>query len=114
MIRLFRLAFWFAAGFAFAMAIAPHPPELPVSDKIQHMTAFAVLTLLGCIAYPNWPRIRLIAGLIGFGGLIEIVQMVPALHRDSQWSDWFADIAAVLVALVIATITHRVRITRSD
>lgn len=99
-----RLLFWTAMLFAFVMAILPHPPELPgePSDKIQHMAAFATLGLLGAWAYARAALLQLLAGLSLFGALIEVVQAIPALHRDSDVKDWVADtLACGLVLLLV-------------
>ena len=100
--RAAGLLFWAAAVFAFVMAILPHPPEVPgePSDKIQHITAFATLALLGSFAYPAATLIRMLASLSLFGALIEVVQGIPALHRDSDVLDWIADTIAVIVVLM--------------
>ena len=66
MSRLLRIAFWAAALFAFVMATLPAPPNLPVSDKLQHMTAFFVIALLGCAAFPRLSRFKLLLALIAF------------------------------------------------
>ena len=97
--KFFLLAFWLAASFAFVMATLPHPPAIPgqPSDKIQHVLAFTVLAALAFAAWP-WKRwLLIVVGLSAFGALIEIVQLIPALHRDGDWIDWLADTAAVLV-----------------
>ena len=109
-----RIAFWAAAVFAFVMAVLPQPVELPASDKVQHMAAFFTIGLLGCVAYPRLSRGKLLLALVAFGGLIELVQIIPALHRDSQWSDWMADIAAAIGALVVVFVGERFRSARSD
>jgi VanZ family protein len=99
-----RLLFWAAALFAFVMAVLPHPPELPgePSDKIQHAAAFATLGVLGAWAYAGAALLQLLAGLSLFGAFIEVVQAIPALHRDSDIKDWIADtLAAGLVLLLI-------------
>src|ERR1700754_1522704 len=101
--RLFQLAFFLAVACAFVMATLPKPPILPGNpqDKIQHITAFVVLTVL---AIPAFPRVRLpyiVIGLSAFGALIEIVQAIPALHRDSDWRDWLADTVAILGAMLV-------------
>src|SRR3954451_10973604 len=100
-----RALFWAAATFAFAMAILPHPPELPgnPSDKLQHIAAFATLSVLGAWAYVDASLPRLLAGLSLFGAVIELVQAIPALHRDSDVKDWIADtLACGLVLLLIS------------
>ena len=98
-----RVLFWAAALFAFVMAVLPHPPEVPgnPSDKVQHVAAFATLALLGVWAYPSLARTKLLVRLSLFGAAIEIIQAIPALHRDSDVLDWLADTAAVLVVLVL-------------
>ena len=100
--RALRVIFWGAVCFAFVMAIVPHPPQLPgePNDKVQHVVAFATLAVLGSFAYFAAPITRLLVGLSAFGALIEVVQAIPALHRDSDVIDWIADTAAVLVVLM--------------
>jgi len=83
------------------MAAMPHPPEVPgePNDKIEHIVAFATLTLLATFAYPRTALLRVFAGLSLFGALIELVQAIPALQRDSDIKDWIADTVAVAVVL---------------
>jgi VanZ family protein len=98
-----RALFWAAACFAFAMAVVPHPPQIPgePNDKVQHIAAFATLAWLGSFAYPRTALVRLLAGLSLFGAFIEVVQAIPALHRDSDVLDWLADTVAVVVVLLL-------------
>ena len=98
-----RILFWTATGFAFVMAVIPHPPQLPgePNDKIQHIAAFATLSVLGAWAYARAPLLRMAIGLSLFGALIEIVQAIPALHRDSDVLDWIADTAACVAVLLL-------------
>ena len=81
------------------MALIPHPVEFPghPNDKIQHMIAFATLGVLGSVAYPTMRRVRLIIGLSLFGALIEVLQAIPRLHRDSDPLDWIADTLACVI-----------------
>ena len=101
--RTARSLFWLAACFAFVMAILPHPPQVPgePSDKVQHIVAFSTLALLATFAYPQSKLLSLLARLSLFGAVIEIVQAIPALHRDSDIVDWLADTAAVAAVLLI-------------
>jgi VanZ family protein len=115
MTSLLRLAFWAAVLFAFTMAELPQPMiELSSSDKVQHMAAFFVITALGCTAYRGLSRIKLMLAMIAFGALIELVQMVPELHRDAEWSDWAADILSVLAALAVAHLVESRRAARAE
>ena len=111
-LTLLRLAFWGAALFAFVMAVLPHPPSIPgaPSDKVQHIAAFLLLGALASAAYSRTSPLVLGAGLSLFGAFIEIVQAVPALHRDSDPVDWLADTAAAALVLVLI---HRFRARRS-
>jgi VanZ family protein len=101
--RSARALFWAAACFAFVMAVLPHPPQVPgePNDKVQHIVAFATLSLLGSFAYPRTALLRLLAGLSLFGAFIEVVQAIPVLHRDTDVLDWLADTVAVVVMLLI-------------
>ena len=115
-VSLRRLLFWGAALFAFVMAVLPHPPELPgaPSDKIQHIAAFATLGVLAAWAYTQSPLLQLLAGLSLFGALIEIVQAIPVLHRDSDVIDWIADTAACGIVLAGAAWFRKRRTDRVD
>ena len=98
-----RVAFWAGAAFALIMALLPHPPQLPgePSDKLQHIAAFLTLGALGSLAYPRANPLHLGAGLSLFGAIIEILQLIPALHRDGDPLDWAADTAAVALIIVL-------------
>ncbi len=107
-----RTAFWAAALFAFVMAVLPHPPEVPghPNDKIQHVIAFATLALLGSFAYPRTALTKLLIRLSFFGALIEVVQAIPALHRDSDFFDWLADTIAAATVLLLVYWSRRARV----
>jgi hypothetical protein len=98
-----RLAFWLALIVALVMALLPKPPALPTqaTDKVQHIVAFAALTSLAALGFP-WLRLRVIFVWMATLGLaIEVLQMIPMLHRDAQASDWLADCAATAVTLLL-------------
>jgi len=100
-ILIMRFVFFGAVLFAVIMASLPQPPQIPgqPSDKVQHVIAFAVLTLLARLAYPATNRWRLFVSLAAFGALIEAVQAIPVLHRDPSLLDWLADCGAVAITM---------------
>ena len=101
--RLLRLAFWLALAVTLVMALLPNPPALPVqaNDKVQHMAAFAALTFLAALGFPSL-RLRVIfVWMAALGLAIEVLQMIPILHRDAQAADWLADCAATATTLLL-------------
>ena len=109
--RALYAAFWTALLFAFVMAVLPQPPKLPgaPTDKVLHIVAFLTLSALAATAYPRVGLVRIAVWLSAFGALIEIVQAVPALHRDADVVDWLVDTAAVAVALGVVWLFRRKR-----
>ena len=106
-----RLAFWAAVAFTLVMAILPKPPVLPGApeDKVQHILAFTTLAALSTVAYSRVSAPRMLLGFAAFGALIEIVQMIPILHRDAELLDWIADVAAVLTVFLAVGTWRRLR-----
>lgn len=98
-----QCGFWACLIGAVTLAVLPHPPHLPfeLGDKIQHMAAFATLTLGAAFAWPQAPRMRILERLSFVGALIEVVQSIPQLHRDCDIRDWVADTAAIAAVLLI-------------
>lgn len=101
--RSARIAFWVAVIVSYIAAIVPTPasPDPTGWDKANHMLAFLTMAVL---AGPAYPRVRiavLAAGLVAFGALIEITQMIPSLGRDAELADWIVDSAAVCAGLAI-------------
>ena len=99
---LLRILFWSAAIFAFVVAVLPYPPPLGhVSDKIQHIAAFATLTVLAVAAHPRAELLRIAERLILLGAVIEVVQSIPALHRDCDIKDLLTDCLAIGVVMAV-------------
>jgi len=98
-----RLVFWLALAVTLVMALLPNPPAVPkqATDKVQHVAAFAALTFLAALGFQGL-RLRVIfVAMAALGMAIEVLQMIPALHRDAQASDWLADCAATAAALLL-------------
>jgi len=98
-----RLAFWLALAVTIVMALLPNPPALPMqaTDKVQHMAAFAALTFLAALGFPSLRLLVIFVWMAALGLAIEVLQMIPILHRDAQVADWLADCAATLATLLL-------------
>jgi hypothetical protein len=110
--RLAIVLFWCALVFSVVMALLPHPPELAadkMGDKFHHMLAFAVMTGLAMLAWPQAERLRIIERLSFLGALIEVAQAIPVLQRDCDIRDWVADTLSILVVASIFWLIERKR-----
>jgi len=99
---LTRFAFFFAALAILAMANLPDPPQIPgeLSDKAQHMLAFAVLSALARAAWPATAAWKILVLLAAFGAIVELLQAAAGLGRDPSMADWLADVAAIALVLI--------------
>jgi hypothetical protein len=89
------------------MAFQPHPPKLPVDswgDKFEHSLAFVTLTIRSVASFPAAKLFRVGERLSFLGALIEVVQSIPALHRDCDIVDWLTDTAAIAVVLIVVSL----------
>lgn len=108
--RLFLAALIAASIFTLFMALVPKPPALlwaNANDKVQHMLAFATLTLLASAAFRGERSRAIGIAMALFGGAIELLQMIPAFHRDAELSDWLADCVAIIAALGLSALVRR-------
>jgi len=87
-------------------ALLPQPPSVlaEAGDKVRHMLAFAVLTLLAVGYFGVGHFARIFLALATFGGMIEVMQLAPSLQRSAEWFDWAADCCAVLSALLLCRV----------
>lgn len=93
-----RLAFLGASVVIFAIALLPAQFENPAlfgEDKLKHMGAFLVLTLLVRASWPSWPRWRLALGLAAFGAGIELAQGLSGWGRTASLADLIADLIGI-------------------
>ena len=99
--RRLKLVLYLAAAFALVTAVLPHPPRMPgdPSDKMMHVLAFLVLGSLAAAAYPRRSIVWLTLALAFYGATIELIQAIPALHRDSEIAEFAADVIAGLLAV---------------
>lgn len=98
---LWQLAFWLATGTVFALSVTP-VDQLPPQwfdwwDKAQHALGFAILSVLGLLAYP-FRASRLTVRLLAFGVLIECAQAAMG-WRHGDVLDWIADAVGVVAVM---------------
>ena len=77
-----RLTFWVAALVVLYFALAPVPEREPLTgwDKANHVVSFGALAVLGLLGWASRARLVL-AGLIGYGVLIEMLQLATVDHH---------------------------------
>ena len=87
-----RWTFWTAALIVGVLSLAPAlPRDLPDTgwDKSNHLLAFALLGVLGRVAYRG-RAVAVLVGLLAYGAAIEVLQsFVPT--RQAEWADLLAD-----------------------
>ncbi|MDR6787090.1 hypothetical protein J2Y58_000428 [Sphingomonas sp. BE138] len=98
-----------ATVFAVGMALIPRPIQMEVGDKWQHMAAFGTLTLLSVLAFPSASLLRIGERLSFLGAMIEVLQSIPALHRDCDIMDWVADTTIIVGVLVVVRVGREMR-----
>jgi VanZ family protein len=92
------------------LAFAPVAPSDTVAhiDKLSHVFAFTVLTVVACWAWaPSGRRLVAVAlALMAYGAFIELVQMqLPS--REASWIDWAADALGIVLGWGLALGTRR-------
>ena len=81
-------------------------PNVRMWDKLEHAIAWAVLAGTGLLLWPRrlW---EIGAFSVALGALVEVLQGLPAIHRDSDWRDWVADCLGVAVAILVWRLIRR-------
>ena len=89
-------------------AFSPPAAHLPAFswDKADHFCAFFALTCAAVVAFPRAPLawVALWASVSGAG--IELIQALPALHRDCDAWDWVADNAGIGAVMGVIGAAH--------
>ena len=101
--------FWLIGGWVSVIAalivceLPARYVEIPnLSDKVEHATGFALLTLWFCGIYPRLRYWRIAIYFLLFGILIEILQAVINVGRHAEVLDVCADAAGVVIGALIA------------
>ncbi len=100
-----KLIDWLAIGWLLVityLSLAPLPefPELPASDKIHHIAAYALLAVLATVHRRTYLTIFVVViCIVVYGGLIEWFQ--PLVNRHGELADFVANCAGVLLGVGI-------------
>lgn len=89
------------------IAFNPHTRSLPSTgwDKLNHLLAFTALGLAAWWAYPT-ARWSALGALLGFGVLIELVQLGIPGHT-AEAADVLADVLGLASAVLSARVMRR-------
>jgi len=105
--RIFKILFFIALTVVFILAIVQNDHvslDYEYADKIKHMSAFFMLSLLLNRASSSLKsRIRNMLALLLFGIFIEVVQLYFP-HRESSVADVVADFAGIVLFQVTYSI----------
>lgn len=100
---------WFCVGLAIALVVAVvclvpggKLPEVRVSDKTEHVAAFAMLAFWFGSILVRRDLFWLALALLLFGGAIELAQGAMRMGRDADIHDLFADAVGIVLGLALA------------
>jgi VanZ family protein len=105
-LRLMPYFFWTLVAIVsmfMLVELAPKENGLKYLDKIQHTLIFLILSISGYLAFKQkiW---GITLGLTIFGAIIEVLQATFTTTRTGDVYDWLADIAGILISLMIISI----------
>lgn len=85
----------------FALADISGQPLSGYDDSLLHFLAFAAMTLLAVTAYPRAPLAHLLLAFGLLAGVTELLQFLPGVKRQPDWSDFGFDILGIDCALIV-------------
>jgi VanZ family protein len=111
LILLFRILFFIALIGIFTLAVLPDynalPPIVSMSDKLNHASAFSLLSILYILSYSYYSLKKVVLTLLGYGILIEVTQaFLPT--RSSSIEDIVADLVGILLGIFLLKIVHSI------
>lgn len=104
---ILRIAAWICLGFVALVSVAPLAlrPQIFAEPNIERLGAFALLSLLFCLSYPQ----RLVAMtflMISTAALLELAQTFT-VDRHGRLSDMVVKMAGALLGVVVARVMIR-------
>jgi len=110
-IRKFLFFACLAAVTVVSLLPAASLPDPGISDKLSHVVAYGVLSLLGLAAYPppgGPPGARMVIGLICYGALMEPLQTLSP-GRTMDGADILANGVGVLAGTLCSLAAAAIR-----
>jgi VanZ family protein len=110
MATLLPVASWACVGLITILSLLPHDIAAEVRTgllgQIEHVIAYAGTAALFVLAYPNRARSVIVAGLAGYGGILELAQnFVP--DRSPEMIGALANAAGALLGTVVGAAVVR-------
>ena len=107
--HLIRVA---AGSAAIVIAVASLSPQSPTietgfGDKLDHLAAYSVLSLLVALGWSGRVAPGVIVGVaVGFGGLLELLQTFSP-GRQADWADFAVNSVGAVTGLALAMLVRR-------
>ena len=110
--RFMPLIFWLLIALVSILMLIELQPKndgIPYIDKVEHTFVFILLSITGCLAYVQKKQ-WVYAGLIALGALYELLQALFTTTRQASVYDWLADIAGIMLTVMISNLLYAKRI----
>jgi VanZ family protein len=108
-LRFVPILFWLLLITITLFMLVELPTKLggwPYWDKVQHASVFMVLTLIATLVFRQ-KNILVAIGLISYGAATELLQSWFTVTRLASINDWLADIAGVMIGLLIFALVKK-------
>jgi VanZ family protein len=107
--HLIRVAAGSAAIVIAAASLSPQSPAIQTGfgDKLDHLAAYSVLSLLVALGWSGRFAPGVIVGAaVGFGGLLELLQHFSP-GRQADWADFAVNSVGAVTGLALAMLVRR-------
>ena len=110
-VKAARLVAWLLMSSIVILSVVPPGlrPETALPHSAEHFGIFFATGAAFMFGYNRY-KFQLVIGLIGFAGLVEIVQIfIPGRH--ARLSDFIVDAAALPLGMAIASLVRGIKVT---
>ena len=106
-LALLTAIYWLGMFVGTHLPVTPDPNETHSSfDKVQHLSAFAGLALLLCLAGAAWGvatqrLVALVLGLIAIYGMFDELTQALVPNREPDLRDWLANMLGAGLGIAV-------------